>query len=72
MQRLGSRVSNSQLREPGFESCAAVLNVGQDFHSTLLQYTQRYENEYLALNSGGYLSSLHTLIAEGLGDFERS
>ena len=40
----GSGTSHSRLREPGFESCAAVLNLGLVFfHSTLLQFTQMYE-----------------------------
>ena len=26
----GARVSDSQLKEPGFESCAAMFNLGQD------------------------------------------
>ena len=29
--------------EPGFESCAAVLNFGQVFNSTLLQITKLFE-----------------------------
>ena len=39
VQWLRGRASDSRLREPGFESYAAVLKtLGKFFHSTLLQY----------------------------------
>ena len=37
-----SRVSNSRLREPRFESCAAVCQPGESLLTTLLQFTQLY------------------------------
>ena len=38
------RASDSRLREPGFEPCAAVLKPWASyFHSTLLQFTQLYK-----------------------------
>ena len=47
-QWLRGRASDSQLREPGFESCAAVLKLGKFFHYTLLQFTlYKCINEYL-------------------------
>ena len=44
-QRLRDRASDSRLRGPGFEFCAAVLKpwVGKFFHSTLLQFTKLYK-----------------------------
>ena len=52
-----SRASDSQLREPGFESCAAVLNPWTSFLLSCI-------NEYMAVDSGNYLctSSLSALI----------
>ena len=45
------RASDSRLREPRFESCAACQTLGKFFHPTLFQFTQLYE--YLAIDSGG-------------------
>ena len=43
-QWLRGRPPDSRLREPGFESCAAVLKSWASFfHSTLLQFTQLYK-----------------------------
>ena len=44
-QWLRGRASDSGLREPGFESCAAVLKSWASlvFHSTLLQFTQQHK-----------------------------
>ena len=42
-QWLRGRVSDARPREPGFNSCAAVLKPWASFfHSTLLQFTQLY------------------------------
>ena len=43
MQWLRGRALDSRLRGPGLESYAGVLNLGQFFHSTLLQFTQLYD-----------------------------
>ena len=43
VQLLRGRASDSRLIEPGFESCATVLKLGQVFHSILLQFTQLYK-----------------------------
>ena len=50
-----TRVSNSQLREPGFKSYAAASNLGQ----VILHFSSSLScmNEYLAIDSGGYLCS---------------
>ena len=40
---LSGTSSDSRQREPVFESCAAVFNRGQLFHSTLLQFSLLYE-----------------------------
>ena len=45
--------SDSQLRGPGFEFCAAVL-LGEFVHSALLHITQLYKL-YLVIDSGGYV-----------------
>ena len=43
-QWLRGRALDFRLREPGFESCTAVLKtLGTFFHSTLLQFTQLYK-----------------------------
>ena len=43
-QWLRGRASDSRLREPGFESCAAALKPWASFfHSTLLQFTQLFK-----------------------------
>ena len=50
-QWLRGRASDSQLREPGFKSCAAVLGKFSPLHcSSSLSCI----NEYLAIDSGGY------------------
>ena len=45
-------VTDSRQREAGFESCAAVQNLGQGFFSTVYIACM---NDYLAIDSGGYL-----------------
>ena len=55
MQWLRVRASDSRLRGPGFESCAAVLKPWAScFHSTLPSSLSCI-NEYLAIDSGGYV-----------------
>ena len=48
------RASDSCQREPGFESCAAVSNRGQ-IVSLHCSSSLSCMNEYLAIDSGGYL-----------------
>jgi len=59
------RPSDSQLKEPRFESCVEVSILGQPYHSTSFQFTQLYE--YLAIDSGGYVytNSLRALRQRG-------
>ena len=40
---------------PGSNPGCGVKTLGKFFHSTLLQFTQRKKNEYLAIDSGGYV-----------------
>ena len=54
-QWLRGRASDSRLRRPGFESCTAVLNLGQVFFTLHCSSLLSYINEYLAINSGGYV-----------------
>ena len=55
MQWLRGRASDSQLREPGFESCAAVLKPWASFFTLHCSSSLSCINEYLAINSGGYV-----------------
>ena len=48
-----------RLREPGFESCTAVLNLGQVFFTLHFSSSFSCMNEYLAIDSGGYLYKQH-------------
>ena len=55
-QWLRDRASDSRLREPGFESCAAVLKPWASSFSTLhCSSSLSCINEYLAIDSGGYV-----------------
>ena len=54
-QWLRGRASDSRLREPGFESCAAVLKSWGSFLSLDCTSSLRCIKEYLALESGGYV-----------------
>ena len=61
------RASGFRLTEPGFESCIAVSNLGQA-HSPHFSSLFNRLNEYVAIDSGGYLrtNSLRALIATWL------
>ena len=54
MQWHNGRAFEFRLRETRFVSYDAMLD--KFIHSTLLQLTQPYINEYLAIDSGGYFS----------------
>ena len=49
-----AKATDSQLREPGLESCAAMLNVRRVF---TVHYSSSLNciSEYMAIDSGGYL-----------------
>ena len=55
VQWLRGRVSDSQIREPGFKSCAAVLKPWVHFYTLHCSSSLCCINEYLALDSGGYV-----------------
>ena len=52
---LRGRASNSRLREPGFESCAAVLKPWASFFTLHCSSSLSCINEYMAIDSGGYV-----------------
>ena len=52
---LRGRASDSRLREPGFESCAAVLKPWASFF-TLYYSSVNCIHEYLVIDSGGYVN----------------
>ena len=54
-QWLSGRASDSRLREPGFESCAAVLKPWASFFTLHCSSSLSCVNEYLAIDSGGYV-----------------
>ena len=54
-QWLTGRASVSRLRGPGFESCAAVLNPWVRFFTLHCSSSLSCMNEYLSIDSGGYL-----------------
>ena len=54
-QWLGGRASDSRLREPGFESCAAVLKPWAIFFTLHCSSSLSYTNEYLAIDSCRYV-----------------
>ena len=54
-QWLRGRVSDSRLRERGFESCDAVLKPWASFFTLHCSSSLRCINEYLAIDSGGYV-----------------
>ena len=54
-QWLRGSASDSRLREPGFESCAAVLKHWASFFTLHCSNSLSYINEYLAIDSGGYV-----------------
>ena len=57
----GGRASDSLLREPRFESCAAVLKPWASFFTLHCSSSLSCINKYLAVDSGGYVyeQSLH-------------
>ena len=52
-QWLRGRASDSRLREPWFESCAAVLKPWASFFTLHCSSSLSCINEYLAIDSGG-------------------
>ena len=54
-QWLRGRASDSQLREPGFEPCAAVLKPWASFFTLHCSSSLSCINEYLAIDSDGYV-----------------
>ena len=54
-QWLRGRASDSRLREPGFESCAAVLKPWASFFTLHCSSSLSCIHEYLAIDSGGYV-----------------
>ena len=54
-QWLRNRASDSRLREPGFESCAAVLKSWARFFTLHCSSSLSCINEYLATDNGGYV-----------------
>ena len=54
-QWLRDRASDSRLREPGFESCAAVLKPWASFFTLHCSSSLTCINEYLAIDSGEYV-----------------
>ena len=53
-----ARASDSRLREFGFEACAAVSNIGQVLFTLHCSSSFSCMNEYLAVDSGVYLSRI--------------
>ena len=54
-QWLSGRASDSRLREPGFESCAAVLIPRASIVTVHCTSSLSCINEYMAIDSGGYV-----------------
>ena len=54
-QWLRGRALDSRLREPGFESCAAVLKPWASFFTLHCSSSLSCINEYLGIDSGGYV-----------------
>ncbi|KAK2178417.1 hypothetical protein NP493_545g01096 [Ridgeia piscesae] len=52
---LRGRAANYRLREPAYESCAAVLNFGQNVFTLHCSSSLSCMNEYIAIDNGGYL-----------------
>ena len=57
VERSGSGVELRPLdyENPGSNPGCGVKTLGKFFHPTLLQFTQLNKNEYLAIDSGGYV-----------------
>ena len=62
VQWLRGRASDCRLREPGFESCAAVLKSWACFSTIHCSSSLSCINEYLAIDSGGYVYEQHLRI----------
>ena len=56
------RASDSRLREPGFEPCAAVVKPWASFFTLNCSSSLSCINEYLAIDSGGYVYEQPTRI----------
>ena len=56
------RASDSRLRDPGFESCAAVLKPWARFFTLHCSSSPSCINEYLAIDSDGYVYEQHSRI----------
>ena len=54
-QWLRGRVSDCRLREPGFESCAAVLKPWASLFTLHCSSSRSCINVYLTIDSGGYV-----------------
>ena len=54
-QWLRGRVCDSRLREPGIETCAAVLNPWESLFTLHCSSSLSCINEYLAIDIGGYV-----------------
>ena len=57
-QWLRGKTSDTQLREPRFESCAAVLKPWASFFTLHYPSSHSCMNEYLAIDSGGYVQPM--------------
>jgi len=55
VQWLRGRALDSRLREPGFESCAAVLKPWASFFTLHCSSSLSCLNEYLAIDNGGFM-----------------
>ena len=55
LQWLRGRASDSRLREPGFDSCAAVLKPWASLFTLHCSNSLSCINEYLAIDSGVYV-----------------
>ena len=55
VQWLRGRATEYRLREPGFESCAAVLKPWASFFTLHCSSSLSCINEYLTTDSGGYV-----------------
>ena len=51
----GVELRTLDYENPGSNPGCSVKTLGKFFHSTLLQFTQLNINEYLAIDSGGYV-----------------
>ena len=61
-QWLMGRASDSRLQEPRFESCAAVLKPRASFFTLHCSSSPSCINEYLAIDSDGYVYEQHSRV----------